>query len=45
MLYDYVAMKQQQRDLDKEVNMDVQLNPEQPIQSSRHSSICDMEDS
>ena len=37
LLYDYLAVKQQQRDLDKGINMDMQLNPEQQIQSSRPS--------
>ena len=43
MLYDYLAVKQQQRDLDKGINMDMQLNPEQQIQSSRPSRIYDVE--
>ena len=34
LLYDYVAVKQQQRDLAKGISMDMQLNPEQQIQGS-----------
>ena len=41
---DYMAMKQQQRDLDKGMDMDIQLNPEQQIQSSRLSSTHDVEE-